>query len=120
MAFLRSCILFGLVVCQLVIGRANEYNDLGSGLDADNPGDTNTDSSINPNRKWEFKYTNTSNIPQDDWRWYSTSTGSKRVCNTGEFNDDPETPHVCLENRLEKKPVILSAGSNWGSTYIVW
>ena len=27
---------------------------------------------------------------------------------------------MCLENRLRKKPVILTAGVSWSSTYIVW
>ena len=75
---------------------------------------------IDYNEPWRFKYINTSDISADQWKWWLTSTGSKRVCNKGEFNDDPETPHMCLENRLRKKPVILTAGVSWSSTYIVW
>ena len=87
------------------------------------------------NDKYRFKYQNSTNLPSN----YQTScTGYRPVCRSQDLlhgkdiadrNNKTaggikytlgENSYFCNENRLEKPTVMLSAGSSWESTYVVW
>jgi hypothetical protein len=95
---------------------------------------TNQENQMDWNQPYRFKYTNTTKLKSN----YRTScTGYRPVCRSsdllpgdtiydqqvntaGNTSTLGENGYYCNENRLEKPTIMLSAGSSWESTYIVW
>ena len=65
---------------------------------------------------WYYTYVNSTNQTIDYRR---TGTGNIRVCNNGE-EPRPTKDMYCMENRLNKKTVILQSGSWIESVIIMW